>query len=101
MGCGREEITWFSGGEDAGGGGVRWILGRSHGFQGGRWGRSGGFWGDHMVFRERRRGGGNRSSPTESKGGILENRLPPIFPIPLDEKNDQSSSLHLLFSIYK
>ena len=52
MGCGREEITWFSGGEDAGGGGgsvdfgeitwfsggkmgaVRRILGRSHGFQG-------------------------------------------------------------------
>ena len=68
-------------GED---GGVRRILGRSHGFQ-----------------REKKGGGGNRSSPTESKGGILENRLPPIFPIPLDEKNDQSSSLHLLFSIYK
>ena len=51
MGCGWEEITWFSGGEDAGGGGsvdfgeitwfsggkmgaVRRILGRSHGFQG-------------------------------------------------------------------
>ena len=101
MGCGREEITWFSGGEDAGGG-------------------FGGFWGDHMVFRgedgggpedfgeitwfsgrEEGGGGENRSSPTESKGGILENRLPPIFPIPLDEKNDQSSSLHLLFSIYK
>ena len=71
-------------------------------FSGGKMGGSGGFWGDHMVFRERRRGGGGiRSSPTESKGGILENRLPPIFPIPLDEKNDQSSSLHLLFSIYK
>ena len=40
MGCGREEITWFSGGEDAGGGG---------GF--------GGFWGDHMVFRGEDGGG--------------------------------------------
>ena len=76
----------------------------------------GGFWGDHMVFRGEdggvrrilgrshgfqgeKKGGGNRSSPTESKGGILENRLPPIFLIPLDEKT--TSSLHLLFSIYK
>ena len=31
------EITWFSGGKIGG---------------------AGGFWGDHMVFRERRRGGG-------------------------------------------
>ena len=65
-------------GEDRG---IRRILGRSHGFQG------------------EKKGGGNRSSPTESKGGILENRLPPIFLIPLDEKT--TSSLHLLFSIYK
>ena len=74
------EITWFSG----------WKMGGSEDF------------GEITWFSEREEGGGgNRSSPTESKGGILENRLPPIFPIPLDEKNDQSSSLHLLFSIYK
>ena len=74
------EITWFSGGK----------MGGSEDF------------GEITWFSEREEGGGgNRSSPTESKGGILENRLPPIFPIPLDEKNDQSSSLHLLFSIYK
>ena len=74
------EITWFSGGKMGG---------------------SGGFWGDHMVFRERRRGegGGNRSSPTESKGGILENRLPPIFPIPLDEKKTTSPRAFTCFSV--
>ena len=98
MGGGRKEITWFSGGEDAGGGGSV-DFGEITWFSGGKIGGSGGFWGDLMVFRERRRGGGNRSSPTESKGGILENRLPPIFLIPLDEKT--TSSLHLLFSIYK
>ena len=85
MGGGREEITWFSGGEDAGGG-VRWILGRSHGFQGGRWGVRRILGRSHGFQREKKGGGGNRSSPTESKGGILENRLPPIFSIPLDEK---------------
>ena len=74
------EITWFSGGKMGG---------------------SGGFWGDHMVFRERRRGEGgeNRSSPTESKGGILENRLPPIFPIPLDEKKTTSPRAFTCFSV--
>lgn len=59
------EITWFSGGK----------MGGSEDF------------GEITWFSEREEGGGgNRSSPTESKGGILENRLPPIFPIPLDEK---------------
>ena len=99
MGGGREEITWFSGGEDAGGGSVD--FGEITWFSGGKMGGSEDF-GEITWFSEREEGGGgNRSSPTESKGGILENRLPPIFPIPLDEKNDQSSSLHLLFSIYK
>ena len=84
-----------------GGGGGSVDFGEITWFSGGKIGGAGGFWGDHMVFRERRRGGGKSVVTTESKGGILENRLPPIFPIPLDEKNDQSSSLHLLFSIYK
>ena len=97
MGGGREEITWFSGGEDAGGGGVRWILGRSHGFQGGRWGVRRILGRSHGFQREKKGGGGNRSSPTESKGGILENRLPPIFPIPLDEK--KRSAAFTCFSV--
>ena len=74
----------------------------------------GGFWGDHMVFRGedggvrrilgrshgfQRRRGGNRSSPTESKGGILENRLPPIFSIPLDEKKTTSPRAFTCFSV--
>ena len=70
------------------------------------WEGGGGSGGDHMVFRKGRwgRGGpvdfgeitwfsggkmgeGGQSSPTESKVGILENRLPPpIFPIPQGEK---------------
>ena len=57
MGGGRKEITWFSGGEDAGGGGSV-DFGEITWFSGGKIGGSGGFWGDHMVFRERRRGGG-------------------------------------------
>ena len=65
-------------------------------------GGSGGFWGDHMVFR-REEGEGGQSSPTESKVGILENRLPPppSLPSPKAKNKDQSSSLHLLFSIHK
>ena len=73
-------------------------------FRKGRWGRggSGGFWGDHMVFRGEE-GEEGQSSPTESKVGILENRLPPppSFPSPKAKNKDQSSSLHLLFSIQK
>ena len=75
----------FRRGRCRGGGGFGGFWGDHMVFRG-EDGGFGGFWGDHMVFRERRRGGGNRSSPTESKGGILENRLPPIFSIPLDEK---------------
>ena len=63
MGCGREEITWFSGGEDAGEGGSV-DFGEITWFSGGKIGGSGGFWGDHMVFRERRRGGGGKSVVT-------------------------------------
>ena len=96
MGGGREEITWFSGGEDGRG---RWILGRSHGFQGGRWGGPEDF-GEITWFSGREEGGGgNQSSPTESKGGILENRLPPIFPIPLDEKKTTSPRAFTCFSV--
>ena len=57
MGCDREEITWFSGGEDAGGGfGGFW--GDHMVFRGEDGGGPEDFGGDHMVFRERRRGGG-------------------------------------------
>ena len=73
------EITWFSGGK----------MGGSEDF------------GEITWFSEREEGGGgNRSSPTESKGGILENRLPPHLPHPPRRKKT-TSSLHLLFSIYK
>ena len=74
MGGGREEITWFSGGED---GGVRWILGRSHGFQGGRWGGPEDF-GEILWFSGREEGGGGIGRHQRSlKGEFWKIDCPP------------------------
>ena len=82
MGGGRKEITWFSGGEDAGEGGSV-DFGEITWFSGGKIGGSGGFWGDHMVFRERRRGGGEIGRHQRSlKGEFWKIDCPPSSPSP-------------------
>ena len=79
MGGGREEITWFSGGEDAGGGGFGGFWGDHMVFRG-EDGGSGGFWGDHMVFREE--GGEIGRHQRSLKGEFWKIDCPPSSPSP-------------------